>query len=272
LCDEVRDIALSVDWPCQVNTLFREDNLGCKRGVSEAITWFFDREDEGIILEDDVLPVPTFFRFCDDMLERFRSDTRVSMISGCNLISRHYAPKQSYFFSRYSHIWGWATWRRAWQHYDVAMTQWPVWRDQHGLDEISGGRRLFKRHWRHIFDAVYHGGIDTWDYQWTFAIWRVGGLAISPAVNQTHNLGFGVDATHTTDAAPGYVVESRPRLLKWPLIEPDLVKRDARADRLIESKVFGITPISVIKGYLRRLRTLGRAGFTKVAQRLEAIL
>src|SRR6266403_1894039 len=98
LCDEVRDIALSVDWPCQVNTLFREDNLGCKRGVSEAITWFFDREDEGIILEDDVLPVPTFFRFCDDMLERFRSDTRVSMISGCNLISRHYARKQSYFF------------------------------------------------------------------------------------------------------------------------------------------------------------------------------
>ncbi len=123
LCSEVRAIASAVDWPCEVKTLFRESNLGCKAGVSSGITWFFSHEDEGIILEDDVLPVPTFFNFCDEMLERYRDDARVSMISGCNLISNHFSPKQSYFFSRYNLIWGWATWRRAWQHYDVAMTQ-----------------------------------------------------------------------------------------------------------------------------------------------------
>jgi hypothetical protein len=267
LCREVRAIASAVDWPCEVKTLFREANLGCKAGVSGGISWFFNHEDEGIILEDDVLPVPTFFSFCDEMLERYRNDARVSMISGCNLISNYFTPKQSYFFSRYNHIWGWATWRRAWRHYDVAMAQWPVWRDERGLERLSGGRRLFTWYWRNIFDAVYNCRIDTWDYQWTFAIWRIGGLAVLPAVNQTHNLGFGADATHTTGATPGYVVASRPEPLKWPLVDPGLVERDARADRLIDSKIFGITLRNLIKRYLRRLRSIGSAGFSKMVQR-----
>jgi hypothetical protein len=264
LCSEVRDIAVSVNWPCEVKTLFRESNLGCKVGVSSGITWFFRHEDEGIILEDDVLPVPTFFGFCDEMLERYRNDARVSMVSGCNLISNHFTPKQSYFFSRYNHIWGWATWRRAWQHYDVTMAQWPAWRDAGGLEELSGESRLFKRHWRRIFDAVYDCRVDTWDYQWTFAIWRMGGLTVLPAVNQTHNLGFGADATHTTHAIPAYVVASRPDLLKWPLMGPGVVERDTRADRLINSKVFGITLTNRIKGYLRRFRPLARARLSRV--------
>lgn len=264
LCSEVRNIAVSVDWPCEVKTLFRETNLGCKVGVSSGITWFFSHEDEGIILEDDVLPVPTFFRFCDEMLERYRKDTRVSMISGCNLISSHFTPKESYFFSRYNHIWGWATWRRAWQHYDVTMAQWPAWRDAYGLEKLSGDEPLFKRHWRSVFDAAYECKIDTWDYQWTFAIWRMGGLTVLPAVNQTLNLGFGADATHTTHDVPAYVSASRPGVLEWPLRDPSAVKRDARADRLINSKVFGITMTNLIKGYLRRFRSLASARFSEV--------
>ena len=256
LCSEVRDITRSVDWPCEVITLFQETNLGCKAGVSSGITWFFGHEEEGIILEDDVLPVPTFFRFCDEMLERYRHDASVSMISGCNLISSHFTPKQSYFFSRYNHIWGWATWRRAWRHYDVTMAQWPAWRNAGGLDRLSGERWLFKRHWRNIFDAVYDGKVDTWDYQWTFAVWRMGGLTVLPAVNQTKNLGFGPDATHTTHAVPAYIVASPPQQLKWPLMDPAVVERDARADRLINSEVFGITLTKRIMEYMRRFRPI----------------
>ncbi len=255
LCNAVRDIAASVDWPCEVKTLFRETNLGCKLGVADGISWFFSHEDEGIILEDDVLPVPTFFAFCDEMLERYRNDARVSMISGCNLISSHFTPKHSYFFSRYSHIWGWASWRRAWQHYDVAMATWPAWRDAGGLNELPGVSRLFKRHWRKLFDAVYDGKIDTWDYQWTFAIWRMGGLTVLPAVNQTYNLGFSADATHTTHGMPEYVLASRPGQLKFPLTEPDAVERNVPADRVINSKVFGITLGNIFRSYLRRIRS-----------------
>ena len=258
LCAEVRGIANFVDWPCEVKTLFQETNLGCKTGVARGITWFFDHEAEGIILEDDVLPIPTFFEFCDELLERYREDTRVSMISGCNLISGHYAPAHSYLFSRYNHIWGWASWRRAWQHYDVSMAAWPAWRDGHGLHGLPGASRLFERHWRGIFDAAYAGKIDTWDYQWTFAIWQMGGLTALPAVNQTYNLGFGPDATHTTQATPQYVIESRPLPLDFPLTHPRLVERDSQADRIINSKIFGITFRNRIKAYWRRLRSLSR--------------
>ena len=265
LCSEVREIAVSVDWPCEVKTLFRDGNLGCRAGVSTGISWFFSHEEEGIILEDDVLPISTFFPFCDELLELYRNDPRISMISGSNLISNYFTPGHSYFFSRYTHIWGWASWRRAWQHYDVTMAQWPRWRDGHSLEAISGGRSMFTRHWRSIFDAVYDGRVDTWDYQWTFAIWQMGGLTVLPAVNQTDNLGFGADATHTTDAAPQYVVASRPALLKWPLAHPNVVKRNVQADQLIDTKVYGVTMVNLIRRHLRRFRAFAGSGFSKRA-------
>jgi hypothetical protein len=250
-CAEVRRIAAAVDWPCEVNALYRDKNLGCRTGVSEGITWFFSREEEGIILEDDVLPEETFFDFCDEMLDRYRGDDRVAMVTGCNFISNHFRAKESYFFSRYNHIWGWASWRRVRQNYDVRMTEWPTWRDGHGLAKISGGNRLFESFWRDTFDAVYEGKIDTWDYQWTFTCWRLGGLTAMPAFNQTHNLGFGPDATHTVTSAPEFVTASRVRRpMGFPLTHPRAVKRELDADASIDSKVFGITRMNSIKRYL----------------------
>ena len=160
-CEEVRRVATNVDWPCEVKTRFSDHNFGCKAGVSNGINWFFENEEEGVILEDDILPLPSFFAYCDELLERYRHDDRVAMISGCNLISSYYKPNESYFFSRIPHIWGWASWRRAWQHFDISMNTWPVWRDQGGLEYFSAGNKLVNSYWRHKFNEVYNGKIDT---------------------------------------------------------------------------------------------------------------
>jgi hypothetical protein len=253
LCKEVRDIAIAVNWPCELKTLFREKNLGCKYGVSGGVAWFFEHEAEGIIVEDDVLPVPTFFDFCDEMLERYRDDERVAMITGSNLIAKTFHTENSYFFTNYCNIWGWASWRRVWRHYDVGMNEWPAWRDSGGLAKISGKRRLFEAYWRPIMDAVHQGKIDTWDYQWTFNCWHLGGLTILPAVNQIRNLGFGADATHTTSAAPDYVRTSTTQALNFPLIHPSHVALDRKADAAIGSVVFGINFINALNRYLAKI-------------------
>lgn len=256
-CAEVRRIVTNVDWPCDVNTLFRDRNLGCKMGVSGGINWFFDHEEEGIILEDDVLPVPSFFSYCDELLERYRHDGRVAMISGCNLVSSRYTPKESYLFSRINHIWGWASWRRVWQHYDVAMDAWPEWRDQNGLVNFSEGDRLFESYWRNKFNAAHSGEVDTWDYQWTFTCWRLGALTTLPARNQTRNIGFGSDATHTATVLPDYVVKSISQSLELPLEHPSEVSRNKVADALIDAEVFGINGVEMIRQWIRKVPFLG---------------
>lgn len=258
LCAAVREIAEAVDWPCKVKTLFRTQNLGCKIGVSTGISWFFAEEPEGIILEDDVLPIPTFFEFCDEMLEKFRDDDRICMISGSNLISSHFHSKDSYFFSRYPYIWGWAGWRRSWGHYDVNMSEWPRWRDSGGLARMSGGNRLVSNYWRRVLNSTYDGKINTWDYQWFFACWRTAGLAVLPALNQTQNLGYGADATHTTSEAPDFVTESPTQPLEFPLVHPREVEPDVQADSLILSKVFGISLKRVVKLYLLGVPVVAR--------------
>jgi hypothetical protein len=250
LCEEVRATVAAVDWPCEVKTLFQEQNLGCKHGVAAGITWFFEHEPEGIILEDDVLPIPTFFQYCDEMLERYRDDLRIAMVGGCNLASTRTHGGDSYFFSYYCNIWGWASWRRVWRHYDAAMSQWPAWRDGGGLAKISGGRPFFAAYWRRTMDAVHGGMIDTWDYQWTFACWLLGGLTILPAVSQVTNLGFGADATHTTMDAPNYVLASGAESLHFPLVHPARVERDLQADASIGSRVFGINWLTAVRRLL----------------------
>ena len=258
-CAEVRRIATDVDWPCEVSTLFRDRNLGCKMGVSGGINWFFENEEEGVILEDDVLPMPSFFGYCDELLERYRYDDRVAMISGCNLISSRYTPNESYFFSRINHIWGWASWRRVWKHYDAAMNAWPEWRDQNGLVDFSEGDSLFESYWRNKFNAAHSGQVDTWDYQWTFTCWRLGALTALPARNQTRNLGFGSDATHLATVTPDYVVKSISQLLEFPLDHPSEVCRDKAADALIDAGAFGINRLKIIRHWIRKIPLLGGA-------------
>ena len=151
-CNEVRRITTDVDWPCKVMTLFRDGNLGCRIGVSTAIDWFFDNEPDGIILEDDCQPDPSFFEFSEQLLEHYRDNTNVMVISASYFHGEKYKPEYSYFFSIYNHCWGWASWRRAWQLYDRDMENWIDLRKSTWLKELSGGRRDFEEYWRDIFD------------------------------------------------------------------------------------------------------------------------
>ena len=246
-CENAKEIALSVDWPCEVKTLFRTKNLGCKLAVSSAIDWFFENEPEGIILEDDVRPIPSFFAYCDELLERYRESQNVAMISGCNLITKDLALKESYLFSIHTHIWGWASWRRAWKLYDINMDSWQEWSTKGGLESIGNDSILFSSYWRNIFNRCYAGEIDTWDYQWTFACWKNNMLAILPKYNQTFNLGFGVDATHTITNAPSYVLKSTPKSLEFPLIHPEDISSKPTVDALINHDIYDITFLKTIK-------------------------
>lgn len=238
-CELARKIATAVDWPCEVVTLFRATNLGCKRAVSQGITWFFEQEEEGIILEDDVVPDPTFFMFCEELLERYRTDAQVMMISADHFHGDSYRPDTSYFFSRYTHVWGWASWRRAWGHYDVDMSRWPATKASDFLLRVGGGDRDFVTYWTRIFDATHDGVIDTWDYQWLFATMLRDGLAITPSRNLARNVGFYADATHTTDAAAS-VANLPLEPMSFPMLHPAAVVRDSVADRWEEEHLFSI--------------------------------
>jgi hypothetical protein len=195
LCENTRRIFENIDWPCQLKTLFREENRGCGLAVSEAISWFFAHESEGIILEDDCLPDPSFFPFCSAMLARFRENSEVGSISGNNFFPPQLQTTKPYLFSKYVQIWGWATWRRFWEKYDFhlngSLEDWKkVIKDQNP-------NKTEARYWLEIFKAVASGSIDTWDYQVMFSAWRANLVHIYPSKNLVSNLGYGPDATHT---------------------------------------------------------------------------
>ena len=233
---KVREIATAVDWPCELKTLFQEENLGCKYAVSGGITWFFQHEEQGIILEDDCFPHPDFFTFCETLLDRYVTDDRVWVITGDNFQNGVRRGEASYYFSRYNHVWGWASWRRAWQKADMDICFWPEWKNSaawRGFWPDSVARK----YWEKIFDRMYRSEIDTWDYPWTASVWYHGGLTATPNVNLVSNIGFGKDATHTASAdspmskiATGVIGE---------ISHPAAIEPDAIADRYAFNHTFG---------------------------------
>lgn len=182
---QVRDLLKTIDWDCQIDTLYRRHNLGCRLAVSEAITWFFEKEDHGIILEDDCIPSTSFFDFSCKMLNQYKNDTRMWMISGFNPITTD--TNNDYFYSKNPSVWGWATWRDRWNHYDVHLKSWP---DHDFIAdftyEVPG---YVIDYYRDSFDRTADGTIDTWDYQWTYVILKNNGLVIKPRCNMVSNIG-----------------------------------------------------------------------------------
>ena len=201
LCKRARQVVEKVDWECEVYKNFSEENLGCGVRPATGIDWVFETVDRAIILEDDCLPDPTFFRFCDELLELYKDDDRVMQINGDNFQIGHIRTEHSYYFSEYPLTWGWATWRRAWKHYDYQIKQWQELRNTDFPLQITRNPDAAS-YWRINFETASNaksaGDISFWDYQWTFAFWLQRGLSISPRENLVMNVGFGEDATHTT--------------------------------------------------------------------------
>ncbi|HXG29189.1 MAG TPA: hypothetical protein VNJ47_10145 [Nevskiales bacterium] len=253
LCAETRAVIERVDWPCDVQTHYSDINLGCRQRITSGLDWVFSRVDRAIILEDDCLPDPSFFRFCTELLERYRDDERVHMIRGGNFLEGRRPVDTSYYFSRWFHIWGWATWARAWHHNDVSMADWPRLRDSGWLESFLPTPAMCARA-REIFDDSYAGRLDTWEYYWVYSSWLRKALAISPATNLVTNIGFGEDATHLRNSRhPHSELPVTP--MAFPLRHPEMVCVSKEAD-LIEWQLLNPSQHrrKLVERLLRRLR------------------
>jgi hypothetical protein len=239
LCEKAREIRNWIDWECEVRTLYQEKNLGCRVAVGLAIDWFFDHEEEGIILEDDCLPSQSFFIYCAELLEYYRDDKRVMCISGDNFQQGKSVTSDSYYFSKYSHCWGWATWRRAWAHYDRDMKLWNEFRDDGQLQVWSDGNNQFEQYWSQIFNSAAAGEINSWAYRWQFSCWSQNGLTCLPDKNLVKNIGFGDQATHTRESAD-WRDALQAENIEFPLTHPQNVIRNENADIITDSTCFGI--------------------------------
>jgi hypothetical protein len=198
LCLETRNIIKNIDWDCEIKTLFREENLGCKYAVSSSIDWFFQNEEEGIILEDDCKPSEDFFIFCDTMLEKYRFDQRIGSITGTNLQNGVKHGLATYYFSYHNCVWGWASWRRVWNNYDVELSRYNEQDASFGFKNIFDNE-LISNPWQNIFKELKSNKIDTWDYQFSIMNFFNNNLSIVPNVNLISNIGFNENATHTFD-------------------------------------------------------------------------
>jgi len=236
-CAAARAVIDRVDWDCEILKNYSEENLGCKVRVSSGIDWVFAIVEEAIILEDDCLPQQAFFRFCDELLDYYRFDEDIMQISGANLLSTLYSVKESYLISRYGGIWGWATWKRAWQHYDVALQKWHDNRaDISWLRTVCETKAELNTRVK-TADLVCNNGLDTWDFQWIFCKLSCNGLSIIPKVNLIENIGFGSEATHTTDIGDELYLGKRQEL-EFPLTHVTEIKRDRVHDRIYAKRFF----------------------------------
>ncbi|MGE5426219.1 MAG: hypothetical protein ACM3PZ_04030 [Bacillota bacterium] len=227
-CIEARSIINQIDWPCEVKTLFRQENLGCKLAISGAINWFFEKEEEGIILEDDCLPDGSFFKYCEEMLDLYRDDENIFMISGNNFYSESINSKwPTHGFVRIPHIWGWATWGRAWKRYSLEMDGLESYLKSEAFNKYWK-KRVYRQFWSEMFNQTVKGEIDTWDYSWAYTLFINNGLSVAPRYNLVTNIGFGL-GDRTLDKR-----DKRSRMaispMSFPIIKSKSLVRDENAD------------------------------------------
>ena len=235
-CKAAREIIKRVDWNCEVSINYSDVNLGCKKRVASGLDWVFNTVEEAIILEDDCLPHHTFFRFCEELLEYYRHDNRIAVISGANFQFGRKRTDYSYYFSRYNHCWGWATWRRSWQYFDFNMQLWPELRDGNWLHDILEDSRLVP-YWTRIFQSTYEGSINSWAYRWTFSCWVQSQISILANVNLISNIGFGKEGTNTKKINKK-LSSMHTESINFPLKHPLYVIRDLQSDRYTKKIIF----------------------------------
>ena len=255
-CRTARECLDAIDWPCRILTNFSDTNLGCGIRIHTAISWALEQYDNVIVLEDDCIPHSAFFPYCAELLSYYQDDERIMHISGNNFRGPAPAGDFSYYFSKYTHAWGWATWRRAWSHFDWHMSSWPQAKAT-GLIENWCDDPFERAYWTGVFDKMELGAKDIWDYQWNFACWSQGGFTVIPRVNLVSNIGAGADATHSVE--PGHWF-NRPTTDIGPIRHPPFVIRHHQADASTFDANFG-------GGDIRRAASLS----AKLRARLEVI-
>lgn len=255
-CKLVRNlIDEGVNWECEVYKNYSDINLGCKKRTASGLDWFFQQVEEGIIFDDDCLPDQSFFGYCQELLEKYRNDKRVMHISGSNfqIYNKSFKVTESYYFSKIPQVWGLATWRRAWQHYDLEMKSWPEVRKNNLLLKTIFDDERSISNWDACLQECYEGKNDHWDYQWMYTCWVQNGLSISPQVNLVTNIGFGVAATHTKKVNHKYILPSKALVL--PLTHPKLLIPNKDADSHIFKYYYDINKPPKIAFQLLKLFT-----------------
>lgn len=251
-CNAARSIIEDIDWECNLLKNYSDINLGCKSRISSGLDWVFNNVESAIILEDDCLPEQTFFYFCSELLTRYLNDNRIMVISGNNFQCGKKRTEDSYYFSAFNHCWGWATWRRAWQHYDIEMKLWPTVRDNHWLKDILHSKYA-TRYWENTFQTVFDDFINSWAYRWLFTCWMQNGLTILPNVNLVSNIGFNTEATHTKDTIR--LGNMPTEAMTFPLIHPQFVVRDTQSDDFTQKNIFKLGRFTNIKAILKEILT-----------------
>ena len=244
-CAATRAIIEEVDWECEIFKNYADENLGCGLRPASGLDWVFELVETAIILEDDCLPDPTFFSYCTELLARYYDELCIMHISGNNFQFGQQRGDFSYFYSRYTHHWGWATWRRAWQHFDYDLAKWPDVRSTDWLDTLLDTPAAVV-YWQQIFDEVYNTDkLHIWDYQWTFTCWLHNGLCILPQVDLVSNIGFNAEGTHTI--RQNQFANLPLGEMQFPLQHPPEIIRDCNADIFIQESKFNLDLWSRLK-------------------------
>lgn len=227
-CKKTRDIIKQVDWDCELSTRFLEKNIGGPYCCSSGISWVFTQVETAIILEDDCLPSSSFFEFCQQLLNFYKDNEQIMHITGNNFQRGQSRTKYSYYFSKYTTSWGWATWRRAWEKFDLNLSSWLDSQPKKMLNKICSSEKEVQ-YWTYIFNSVFSKESVHWDYAWQYACWYHNGLTVVPDVNLVSNLGFGVHATHTKNLNSPFA--NLPKGEISPLYHPNNIKINEEADQ-----------------------------------------
>lgn len=239
-----------ITWPSKVHKNYTKINLGLKERFSTGISWVFEHTDRAIFIEDDCVPDPSFFTFCDQLLEKYKDNEKVVSIAGNNFQPPNTRITESYYYSRYPHVWGWATWKRVWDQYDSNISDWPKRRASGWLKSVYPGQFFIRKFWAYIYDRLYAGQINTWDYQLTYLSQKLGGYNIIPRVNLVSNIGYGEDATNLKKKNKTISVPTAP--ISFPLVHPKVLKYNQVADRYIEELVY-LHPLGKLSLFIKSL-------------------
>ncbi len=227
-CNQTRDVFNSINWNCNIKTNYFPNNLGCRKGISRGINWFFKYEKQGIILEDDCIPTNYFFYFCNKMLMKYKNNPKIHCIGGVNFLKTKNI-KESYYFSKYNHCWGWATWKNSWELNDPDIKFWPKFKKSKNWNTYHESK-LEKKYWTKIFNNTFNRKIDSWAYPWTLSLWKVGGLTVTPKYNLVNNIGTGQNTTHSSFREKKYFSKKN---LKKTLVHPDKIIKNKLADNYV---------------------------------------